>query len=167
MKILPLLALLGLMSPLSAQPARPPALPSEARQFDFWLGDWEVTSPDGKTAGTSRIERVAGGAGLLENWSGAGGFMGKSLNTYQAEKKAWRQFWVGSDGGVLELAGGIVQGRMVLAGEQAGPGGRIAQRITWTPNAGGTVRQLWEQSSDGGKTWTTVFDGLYRPRKTG
>ena len=54
---------------LSAQtPA--PVLPPESRQFDFWIGEWDVTTPDGKPAGSSRIERIANGAGLLENWSG-------------------------------------------------------------------------------------------------
>jgi hypothetical protein len=36
-----------------------------------------------------------------------------------------------------------------------------ADRVTWTPNADGSVRQLWEKSADGGATWTTAFDGLY------
>jgi hypothetical protein len=27
------------------------------------------------------------------------------------------------------------------------------------------VRQLWEQSTDDGKTWNTVFDGHYRRKK--
>ena len=46
---------------------------------------------------------------------------------------------------------------------QAG-GGRQLERITWTSNPDGTVRQHWEQSTDGGKTWTTAFDGLYRKK---
>jgi hypothetical protein len=27
------------------------------------------------------------------------------------------------------------------------------------------VHQLWKQSADGGKTWTTAFDGIYIPKK--
>jgi hypothetical protein len=30
------------------------------------------------------------------------------------------------------------------------------------PGKDGSVRQLWESSADGGRTWTTVFDGLCR-----
>jgi hypothetical protein len=37
------------------------------------------------------------------------------------------------------------------------------QRITWTPEDGG-VRQHRESSADDGTTWTTAFDGHYRPR---
>jgi len=39
------------------------------------------------------------------------------------------------------------------------------QKLTFTPNADGTVRQFWEQSVDDGANWTVAFDGLY-VRKT-
>jgi hypothetical protein len=35
------------------------------------------------------------------------------------------------------------------------------QKLTFTPNADGTVRQFWEQSTNDGKTRTVAFDGLY------
>lgn len=166
-----LLALSGLTGIASAQstpasaptpPLTPSSLPPESRQFDFWLGEWNVTTPDGKSAGSSRIESVAGGAGLLENWSGTGGYQGKSLNAYNRSKKMWQQYWVGFGGGVLELAGGMVADRMVLQGEHVVGGKPTLEKITWTPQSDGSVRQFWEQSTDGGKTWTTAFDGLYR-----
>jgi hypothetical protein len=53
---------------------------------------------------------------------------------------------------------------MVLAGDAFdadAPGKSARQRITWTPLGGGRVRQLWESSTDGGKTWSVAFDGLY------
>lgn len=157
--------LLGLTSGLPAQPSSPPPLPAESRQFDFWLGEWDVSTPDGKPAGTSRIELIANGAGLLENWTGAKGVVGKSLNAFNAAKKQWQQFWVGAGGGVLELSGALVDGQMTLQGEHVVGGTPTVEKITWTPNADGSVRQHWEQSTDGGKTWTTAFDGLYRKKK--
>jgi len=150
-------------NPPASPPPKPPSLPPESHQFDFWLGAWDVTTPDGKPAGTSLIQSIANGAGLLENWEGAGGSPGKSLNTYNQAKKQWQQFWVG--GGVLELAGGLVDGSMVLTGEHDAGGKHLIEKITWTPNPDGSVRQHWEQSTDGGKTWTDAFDGLYRRRK--
>ncbi|MDI1337392.1 MAG: hypothetical protein PSU94_14500 [Lacunisphaera sp.] len=159
-------ALLGLASSALAQ-STPPPLPPESHQFDFWIGEWNVTTPDGKPAGLSKIESVSSGAALLENWTGlpvpAGG-NGKSLNVYNRAKKQWQQFWVGSGGGVLELAGGLVNGRMVLTGEHRNSKGQMIEKITWTPNADGSVRQHWEQSTDGGQTWTDAFDGLYRKK---
>ncbi|MCF7689772.1 MAG: hypothetical protein K9M98_12265 [Cephaloticoccus sp.] len=150
----------GLAFPTSGS-AQAPTPPAEAHQFDFWIGEWNVTTPDGKTAGTNSIRPISGGFGLLENWQGTGGGSGKSLNTYNRAKGQWQQFWVGQ-GGVLELSGGLdVQGRMVLQGTSVTPRGTSLNRITWTPNKDGTVRQHWENSRDQGATWQTVFDGLY------
>jgi len=154
-------AFFGFAVLLRAQVPAPP--PPETKQFDFWLGEWDVTSPDGKPAGKSRIEKVGADWGVLENWTGAGGGSGKSLNTWFPEKKRWQQFWVGN-GGALELSGGLnAQGEMVLESANRAEGGTF-DRITWTPNADGSVRQLWQQSADGGKTWTTAFDGIYRKK---
>lgn len=159
-----LFLILGLVlaSSVAAQtrPAPPPP-PPEAKQFDFWIGEWTVTRPDGRVVGTNKIERIAGGHGLLENWTSAGGGTGKSLNAYNTAKRQWQQFWVGGDGTILELAGGLdAQGRMVLSSAAAGGAGPM-NRIAWTPNSDGTVRQYWEVSKDGGKTWSLAFDGRY------
>ena len=140
----------------------PPACQSaEYRQFDFWIGEWEVFLPGGKKAGDSRIESIAAGCALLENWSGNGGFSGKSLNSYDSEDKRWHQSWVDSSGSRLELVGSYADKRMVLS---SAPGSTV-QRIAWSVNDDGSVRQLWESSVDGGKTWAVQFDGKYVRRK--
>lgn len=134
----------------------------EHRAFDFWLGEWEV-SADGRLAGHNTIERVAGGCGLLETWRSARDGTGSSVNFYDPVDGRWHQLWVGSDGSLLRLAGGIRGDAMVLAGERAGPDGEpVLDRITWRALEDGTVRQQWEVSSDGGESWSTVFDGRYR-----
>lgn len=152
-----------LANALIAQPKQPPPPPPEASQFDFWVGEWEVTQPDGKVAGESHIQSINGGRALLENWTSAGGnFAGKSLNSYDAVQGKWKQFWVDTAGTVLELSGGIVDGSMVLSGTRhTRAGAEVTDRITWTPNEDGSVRQHWELSKDGGKTWQTLFDGHY------
>lgn len=147
-------------------PATPPPPPPESHQFDFWLGDWDVFDAQGAPGGKSHIESIAEGNALLENWSDADGTTGKSINVYNQQKKIWQQFWVGNGSGVLEMSGGIVKGSMVLVGERVGrPGVKRFDRIIWTPNADGSVRQHWEISIDGGQTWINNFDGLYKRRK--
>jgi hypothetical protein len=150
----------------------PPCAATEHRQFDFWLGEWTVYGSAGKNAGKvvgrSRIEAILGGCVVAEHWSSGSGAAGdgKSFNAYNAGLKRWEQFWVDASGSRLVLHGGIEDGAMVLAGEQAVPDARTGiarrERITWTPSADGSVRQHWESSADAGKTWTTTFDGLYR-----
>jgi len=143
-------------------PAPKPCAGPEHRQFDFWVGEWNVTLPDGKPAGTNRIERIAGSCGLQETWTAASGGDGRSLNGYVAQDGRWHQIWLGSGGLWMELVGGLRDGAMVMEGQTVGRGGAVIhQRITWTPRPDGRVRQLWEQSLDGGKTWRVGFDGLY------
>ena len=129
----------------------------EHRQFDFWIGEWTVTTPAGKLAGTNRITKIEGGCALLEEWKGSGAVTGRSLNIYDARQKAWHQTWVDNSGSLLQIDGGFENGAMRMSS--------ATQRITWSQLPGGDVRQLWEQSADGGKTWNVAFDGRYTKTK--
>jgi len=142
-----------------AQPCSEP----EASQFDFWVGQWEVHA-NGKLAGHNTISRIHGGCTLLEEFSGAAGpYEGKSFNYYDATDGQWHQVWVDNSGTRLHLAGGFHEAAMSMSGKRIAQGAEILDRITWTPNDDGTVRQLWEMSTDGGTSFRTLFDGLYRP----
>jgi hypothetical protein len=148
----------------AASPAVAACDAPEHRQFDFWLGEWTVHTPDGKVAGTNRIAREYDGCVLHERYSTPRAYAGESLNMYDAGRKRWHQTWVDNTGTLLQLDGQLVDGRMVLEGQTAGDDGKpVRHRITWTPNADGTVRQLWE-STDANGRWTTAFDGTYRRR---
>ena len=154
---------------VSAAPATGEEKPCSAapyRQFDFWLGSWDVTEK-GKVAGTNRIESILGGCALHESWHGAGGLHGNSINYYDAPRGVWHQTWIDERGNGLILEGKFENGAMRLEGERPGstPGTRDLHRITWTSLAEGKVRQLWETSSDNGKTWNEAFDGLYTRAK--
>ncbi len=163
--VIPLLAAASVSAAILSATGTPPApaapaacAASESRQFDFWIGDWNVVDAKGKVAGHNRIESILGGCALAEHWDGAGGGHGVSYNAYDANAKVWRQFWVDSHGGVLQLEGAFAANRMALRSTK--PGNHI-DRITWTPNADGTVRQLWEASEDSGASWKIAFDGRY------
>ncbi len=152
---------LGLFTGASPSWAAEPCKGPEYRAFDFWLGSWQVHTPDGKMAGVNRISDEYGGCVVHEHYDTAHGYSGESLNTYDATRKLWHQTWVDSDGTLLLLEGGLRNGSMVLEGQTVGKDAAISkQRITWTPNANGSVRQLWE-STDAKGSWTTVFDGMY------
>ena len=152
----------------AAQNATPPACATaEHRQFDFWIGDWEVRDPQGKIVGHNRIERAHEGCVLIEHWTSVARVTGTSVNVYDRDRGRWHQTWVDSGGGLLQLNGALVANAMVLAGEAVdadAPSRRALQRITWTPQPNGDVRQLWESSTDGGKTWNVVFEGRYTKR---
>ena len=138
---------------------------SQYHQFDFWIGQWEVTLPNGKHAGTNDIQPILGGCALRESWKGAGGSDGTSYNAWDARRHRWHQTWVDNQGGLLVLEGAFADGKMVLEGETVDSAGKKQrQRITWEETSPKHVRQLWESSSDGGATWTTSFDGRYARR---
>lgn len=131
------------------------------RQFDFWIGEWQVHTPDGKLAGTNHIAREYGGCVLHERYTTPRSYAGESLNTYDAARGVWHQTWVDNEGVLLLLEGRFGAGQMRLEGESKGADGKITRhRITWTPNTDGTVRQFWE-STDGAGQWVTAFDGRY------
>lgn len=149
-----------LVAPLIAAAA--PCDAGEHRQFDFWLGDWEVRTPDGKLAGTNRIEREYGGCVLHERYTTGGSYSGESLNVYDAGRRVWHQTWVDTSGTLLLLEGGLRDGSMVLEGRTVGADAQTTKhRITWTPSPDGTVRQFWE-STDAQGRWIPAFDGLYK-----
>ena len=153
--------LFALLLPLGSQSAMAACDAPEYRQFDFWVGDWTVSKPDGTVVGENRITREYGGCVLHERYTTPRGYSGESLNTWDADRQVWHQTWVDSSGTLLLIEGGLVGPAMVMQGPGIDEGRAVRHRIIWTPNADGSVRQLWETTgADGG--WKIVFDGVYR-----
>ncbi len=134
---------------------------AENRQFDFWVGDWEVLVQNQKV-GENLVEIETKGCTVVENWKGTGGNYGKSINVFNPDTRKWKQFYVGSGGKVLELVGEYKNEVMRLEGETVGPGGaKVLNILSFHNLANKTVRQQWEISTDGGKTWQTSWDAIY------
>lgn len=154
--------------PVAPTPAAAPApcTAPEYRAFDFWLGEWEVKTPDGKLAGYNRIEREYGGCVIHERYTTTPRpFAGESLNAYDAARGVWHQTWMDNSGTVLLLDGKLEGKSMVLQGRSLDSQGKSQiQRISWTPNQDGSVRQHWQAADEKGG-WTTVFDGIYRKKQ--
>jgi hypothetical protein len=136
---------------------------AQYKQFDFWLGDWDV-EVGGQKIARSHIEKISGGCIVQENWMPSNGLQGKSWNFFNSATGKWEQLWIGPGGGALKLEGELRDGAMRYNGTTPRQGGPATEeRLTFTPLENRAVRQHWEQSADGGKTWTVVFDGVYRP----
>ena len=158
--LLTALALSATPTPTPA-PAPPACTSAEHRQFDFWVGDWRVSKPDGTFAGINRITLEYGGCVVHEHYVTGKGYSGESLNIYDATRKVWHQSWVDNGGLFLAIEGKWNGKAMVLEGEGIQPdGSKQKQRVTWTPNDKGGLRQLWESANAKGE-WTVVFDGIY------
>lgn len=139
------------------------------RQFDFWIGEWEVKNPQGQLAGNSRIELILGDCVIYENWTSASpGYEGKSFNYYNLIDGKWHQKWIDNQGIPIEFVGEYDAEAKTLnyTGEGYGQGGvKLKYKLTFHHLADDHVRQVWEQSSDDGATWATIFDGHYRKKK--
>lgn len=152
----------------TAQPAPPPPCEDDIyRQFDFWLGEWEVTA-GGQIAGHNKISSRENGCLVLEEWTSAGGGSGQSYNFYDPGMKKWRQVWV-SGFATIDYAGGLnADGQMVLEGEIAYRAGNTAPfKGVWTLNDDGTVTQHFTQYDAEKQQWADWFIGLYAKKTAG
>lgn len=137
----------------------------EFRQFDFWIGEWEAKTPQGQPGGTSSVQLILGQCIIFENWTGVGGSSGKSFNIYDTNDKKWHQTWVDDKGTFTHYIGNLINGDMVITADTVIAGKKTLARMTFTPLAGGDVRQHGENSTDEGKTWATSFDLIYSRKK--
>ena len=145
--------------------ATPPCATGPFREFDFWVGDWDVRDAEGKTAGVNRITNEENGCVIIERWRSEQGGHGQSYNYYDPATKKWNQLWIGL-GILLHMDGGFADGSMRLEGplQYLTQDKTTRLRGTWTALPDGRVRQLFEESEDGGKTWNLWFDGYYTKR---
>lgn len=145
--------------------AKPCDALAEYKQFDFWVGSWNVEDTQGHPVGTNTIQRLEDGCIIMENWTGlpSGSGTGKSINFYDGLTHKWRQTWVSSTGNVGEFQGEFKDGAMRFEGKPSGRGGGPAMsRLTFFILGPDRVRQFSEASSDGGKTWTVNYDFIYK-----
>jgi len=147
--------------------SRPCAASPEFRQFDFWIGEWDVVSnAGGQPAGKSSVQLMLGDCVIFENWTGALGVNGKSFNIYNTAEKQWRQTWVDDRGTFTEYAGELKDDRLEYYAKSFGPNGQKQKlRMTFFKQGADRVRQLGEISTDEGKTWSTQYDLIYNRRK--
>jgi hypothetical protein len=143
---------------------------AQARQFDFWIGEWDAyVTGTNNLAGHSKIEMASGGCMILENWTSAGApFSGKSMNFVDPVSGKWKQIWVGSNG---------INASEFLNGEYREDAMRFENETTTAQGVKTLVhfyffnqnpdqmRQFHETSTDSGKTWVTTYDFTYKRRK--
>jgi hypothetical protein len=181
--VLAMLLALALQAP-SNTPAAPPkpfdCTAPEYRQFDFWIGEWDVVPNAAPAPSTTSspavasppasnvIEKAHKGCVLIENWDDRTGGTGQSFNIYDRVSKRWHQTWVDSNGGLHDYWGERKGESMVFMGEVPLPPasrfqGRRTVRLSFIPMGADKVRQFSESlNSDG--TWAVNYDLIYTRR---
>lgn len=161
------------------QPAQPAAAPQDCskashREFDFWVGTWDVVpNPQAVPSalqlhGTNIIAKEHDGCVIVERWEGSG-FTGSSYSIYDRTRGEWHQTWVDSSGGLHQYWGGLKSGNMVLVGDAPMPAGarfagRRTVRMTYFPMGPDKLRHLGEVCLPDG-SWSVNYDLMYTRRK--
>ena len=133
------------------------------REFDFWVGEWDVQDGKGTLVGENAITREESGCVLVERWRGVQGSSGMSINYLDRITDEWVQIWHAAGGYQIDIRGGLTDKGMLLRGtiHYIGTGQTAPFRALWTPLPDGRVRQFFEQSNDDGATWEPWFEGFY------
>ena len=145
----------------------PPACATDAapyRDFDFWIGDWDVFDTADNVAGTNSISRRENGCLLVEEWTGATGGSGTSLNFVDPATGKWRQVWM-SQGALIDYTGELDDaGVMRLEGEITynRTGQSLPFRGSWALNADASVTQGFTQYNPETDAWDPWFTGIYK-----
>ena len=131
----------------------------------FLAGRLDVKDAKGNAAGSSHVERILDQCVIFENWTSPG-YEGKSFNTLNPKTQKWTQYWVDTAGTTAEMTGAFEDKNLVYQRDMTRRDGTPAKsRMTFFNLADGRVRQLVEQSTDNGKTWTTQLDLHYTKKK--
>lgn len=148
-----------------AEPPAGPCTDEVYRHFDFWLGTWDVTGPNGQAAGVNRITAEESGCLIVEHWTNTNGGTGQSYNFYDPGIEQWRQVWV-SGGLIVDYTGGLTEdGVMRLDGRATYHGGGTADFFgEWRPQDDGSVIQHFEQRNAETGEFEPWFTGTYRRR---
>ncbi|RMD94282.1 MAG: DUF1579 domain-containing protein [Calditrichaeota bacterium] len=148
----------------------------EGNQFDFWLGEWQLTwpaeqfggKPGTKAHGTNTVTKILDDCIIQEAFRfPAGNFNGHSISAYDARAKIWRQTWVDNRGGYLMFTGMFKDGKMELRTAPFERNGKTyISRMVFRNIKPNSLDWDWQRSLDGGKTWQDVWNIHYeRSRK--
>ena len=161
----------------AAAPALPDASNTGVRDFDFLRGEWSVrhryrrgaTREWAEADGTCTNGPLMGGrANLEEHWMNvpAGAYRALGLRSFDPKTGLWAIWWLdGRDPhGALDppLRGRFENGIGTFLGDTTLNDKPARIRFIWSRLTGESAR--WEQalSSDGGKTWETVWTMEFR-----
>lgn len=156
-----------------AQAEASPCPTPEARQFDFWIGEWDVVNrnrqPESRRwyetgRSTDRVYTVVDGCGIVEHWRGnaLGQFIvGFSVRAWNPASSTWemallwptsgRPAWGGLEGVFRHGRGSFLTDGVTPEGDT------VLTRFTFSDITPGTLRWQNGSSRDGGITWSSTW----------
>ena len=125
-----------------------------SNQFDFWVGEWDCRWDGGH--GSNVVTSELDGAVIFEQFDGRPGvaLRGMSVSVYDAGEDLWRQTWVDSERGYIDLVGRFADGAMELTHKDT-------HRMRFTDIEDDTFVWHWERFEE---TWNEVWRINYSRR---
>ena len=166
-------AVLVLLGVACAQRVSDPTKPcgeGQRRQFDFWLGAWDVSwpaSPHGSAGfGRANVQKILAGCVVQENLSADPlPLRAMSVSSYIPESGEWKQVWADNEGHYRDVAGESKNGEIILSRQSEVNGKKVLQRAVWKNIKPMELDFSWEQSHDGGQTWQVLWPMHYTRHK--
>lgn len=149
----------------AAQAQQPACSSPQYRQFDFWLGDWDVVdAATHERVARARVRSILGNCVVLEEYRGSTGIVGRSFSIYDVTRDVWHQTWVTDRGRLLAIEGHFRGGVMEMEGSDRAAAGAPERWVRGRWQAlGHGVRESAVRSIDAGKSWQPWFDLTFRP----
>ncbi len=162
-------------APSASASPRPCDLP-EGKQFDFWVGNWDLTWPAGQGGtpkgemgkGTNSIQKILGECIVQEHFEDSSThYKGMSVSVYSPHFHEWRQTWVDTQGNYLPFSGTFHDGVMELRSpmRQKSDGTSVMTRMVFKNIKPDSFDWDYQVSKDGGKTWADNWNIHYTRRK--
>ncbi len=149
----------------------------ESRQFNFWIGDWDIQqkilNKDGswlETNAHTSVSSILNGCALEEHWEGDVKFFwngmdsiehmkGFSIRYFDSKKNEWNIHWL--DNKNLQMGTGFTgnfkNGKGEFFRETNNANENSISRITFSNFKKNSVHWDLSFSKDNGETWTTLW----------
>ena len=134
-----------------------------ARQFDFWLGEWDCAWADGGR-GTNSVYLDLGDAVVVESFDARPtmAYQGLSFSVYDRSARCWKQTFVDTDANYLDFVGVFEDGEMELRRWAEFEGGTAIFRMRWHEIERKSLEWEYARSDDGGESWSSLWEISYR-----
>ncbi len=157
---------------LAARSPRPPlrskacAAP-EHRQFDFWIGEWEVSHSDGALPATTASSRSSAAACSRRSWTRRQGWLAApaTMPTTGRGARGTRPGWTTAAWCSGSMAPSPTAGWCSAGETRDTSGAPVLNRITWQETGPGRSGSSGRRPEDGGGTWTRGLRWTYRKRR--
>lgn len=157
-----IIALVFLINTFLFPQVQKPCSSPEAKEFDFWVGEWQATWEG--SGGSNTITKILNGCVIHEEFKadGPAALIGISNSVYVSQTNQWKQTWVDNQGGYLDFIGNWDQDKMILSRTIKRDSLNIIQRMVWFNISENAFDWNWESSNDNGASWKINWKIQYK-----